>query len=194
MIRKVCILTGVLLFLGSAAGAGERQQFDFAGVKTCKSCHRKVWKTWKETPMAKAFDILKPGERAEMKKKAGLDPDKDYTKDTTCLPCHTTGYGQPGGFVSVEKTPAMVGISCEACHGAGTGYNKVMKKHGRTYTMEELVQYGFNEKPRTSCGDCHNEKSPTRKFQEEFDAADYDWPGHDPVKLKYHTPEYQVNK
>ena len=166
----------------------------YAGVKTCKKCHRKVWKTWKESPMAKSFTILQPGERADMKKKAGLDPKKDYTHDAKCLPCHTTGYGKPGGFVSVEKTPGMVGVGCEECHGPGKLYNKVMGKHSRTYSREEILGAGLNENPHAVCINCHNENSPTRKFQKPFDASAHKWPAHAPVKLKYHTPEYQVNK
>lgn len=180
--------------MSTPALAAEKTEYDFAGVKTCKECHRKVWKTWKKTPMAESFDILKPGERAEIKTKAGLDPNKDYTKDASCLPCHTTGYGKPGGFVSVEETPSLVGVSCESCHGAGKQYNKVMKKHGRTYSEEEIVHAGLNLDPRVTCLECHNEKSPTSAFQEKIDPAEHDWPGHDEVKLKYHTPEYQVNK
>ncbi len=182
-----------LIFV-SAAMAQDAKPFEYAGVKTCKKCHRKVWKSWKETPMARSFEILKPGERAEIKKEAGLDPEKDYTRDTKCLPCHTTGYGKPGGFVSLEKTPTMIGVGCEACHGAGKEYNKVMKKHGRTYTEEEVQQCGLKADPRSTCTECHNEKSPTRKLRDPFDAQLHDWPAHDPVKLKYHTPEYQVNK
>ena len=174
--------------------AQETKEFAFAGVKTCKKCHRKVWKTWKKTPMAESFTILMPGERAEMKTKAGLDPNKDYTKDASCLPCHTTGYGKPGGFVSVEATPDLMGVGCEACHGAGTAYNKVMKKHGRIYSEDEMIHTGLNLDPRVTCLSCHNEKSPTSEFQEKIDPAEHDWPGHDEVKLKYHTPEYQANK
>jgi len=192
--RTLMIAAGILLFLTSGVQAEEKKDFDFAGVTTCKKCHRKVWKSWKETPMATSFDILKPGERADIKKKAGLDPQKDYTRDASCLPCHTTGYGKTGGFVSMEKTPSMAGVSCEACHGAGKEYNKVMKKHSRNYTEEEILHVGLNKDPRVTCITCHNEKSPTRKFQESFDAQEHDWPGHDPVTLKYHTPEYQVNK
>jgi len=103
--KKILLCSALALLISVPAIAAEKEKFDYAGVKTCKKCHRKVWKTWKDTPMAESFTILKPGERAEMKTKAGLDPKKDYTKDATCLPCHTTGYGKPGGFVSVEKTP-----------------------------------------------------------------------------------------
>ncbi|MEN8191007.1 MAG: cytochrome c family protein [Thermodesulfobacteriota bacterium] len=191
--KKIVLGCVALLFFGVNAQA-EEQEFGFEGVKSCKKCHRKVWKSWKETPMAQSFEILKPGQRVEIKKQAGLDPNKDYTTDETCLPCHTTGYTKKGGFVSPEKTPYLVGVACEACHGAGEKYNKVMAKHSRTYTEEEVVHAGLILDPKTTCLSCHNDKSPTRKFQEDFDPADHDWPGHDPVKLKYHTPEYQVNK
>ena len=187
------IAAGVSLLFATSVFAEEPKQFDFAGVKSCKKCHRKVWKSWKGSTMATSFEILKPGERADIKKKAGLDPQKDYTKDATCLPCHTTGYGKAGGFVSMEATPAMAGVGCEACHGPGEAYNKVMKKHSRTYTEEEVTHAGL-QNPKESCTVCHNEKSPTRKFQEPFDAKMHEWPAHDAVKLKYHTPEYQVNK
>jgi len=193
MNKCVLLLVSMFVFV-SPAVAQDVATPDFAGVKSCAKCHRKVYKSWKKSKMAMALDILKPGERAEMKKKAGLDPQKDYTKDTTCLPCHTTGYGKTGGFVSMEKTPLMVGISCEACHGPGKVYNKIMKKRGRVYQKEELLQAGFNDDPRKSCEQCHNDKSPTRKFQDPFDANLPKWPAHDPVKLKYHTESYMKSK
>jgi hypothetical protein len=192
--RTLIIAAGVLLFCVTSAQAEEKTEFDFSGVKSCKKCHRKVWKTWKDSTMALSFDILKPGERVDIKKKAGLDPQKDYTQDATCLPCHTTGYGKTGGFVSMEKTPSMAGVSCESCHGPGKEYNKVMKKHGRIYTEEEILHAGLVKDPHTTCLSCHNENSPTRKFQDPFDAQLHDWPAHDEVKLKYHTPEYQATK
>ena len=85
-------------------------EYDFVGTKNCKKCHIKQFKSWKETKMAKAFEILKPGERAEAKKKAGLDPAKDYTKEAECLACHTTGYGKPGGLCQFGENSA-------ACRG-----------------------------------------------------------------------------
>ena len=36
-----------------------------------------------------------------------------------CYACHTTGYGQPGGFISLEETPHLKDSGCEVCHGPG---------------------------------------------------------------------------
>lgn len=188
--KKILILAALFTFTVTPVFA----QFDYAGVKSCKKCHRKEYKSWKQTAMAEAFDILKSGQRAEMKKKAGLDPNKDYTTDSTCLPCHTTGYGQPGGFVSLAKTPTMAGVSCESCHGAGKSYNKVMKRRGRIYKLEEITSKGFIDDSTTTCSNCHNDKSPTRKFQGPFNAKESVEAAHEPVKLKYHTPSYQLSK
>lgn len=190
MNRFIAIFCAVF-FLAAPAFAVDDVESDFAGVLSCKKCHRKVFRSWKKSKMALSYEILKPGQRAEVKKKAGLDPQKDYTKDKTCLPCHTTGWGKEGGFTSVDKTPNMVGVSCEACHGPGKLYNVIMKKRSRVYEQEELVHVGFIPDPHRSCRLCHNENSPTRKFQDPFDAQLHDWPAHDPVKLKYHTKEYK---
>ena len=71
----------------------------YIGVKKCKSCHFKQWNSWRKTEMAKAFDSLKPGVKSEEKTKLKFDPNKDYTKDATCLGCHTSGFGLPGGYI-----------------------------------------------------------------------------------------------
>lgn len=187
------IPVGLILALLTASAAGAAG-FPFAGPGSCRKCHRAVHTSWEKTPMARAFAILKPGERSEMKTRAGLDPAKDYTRDPACLPCHVTGFGRAGGFISVEKTPDLTGVSCEACHGAGSEYNKVMEKRGRIYTREEVLETGLTEKVHAGCGVCHNDKSPTHTFQQAFRAEEHPWPGHEPVKLKYHTPEYKASK
>ena len=113
--------------------------------------------------MAQSFETLKPGIRAEEKTAHGLDPQKDYTKDAECLPCHTTGYGQPTGFVDEKKTPDLVGVGCESCHGPGGTYlqDGYMTMENKEYKLEKLVAAGMvGEYTRELCDTCHNTDSP----------------------------------
>ena len=130
----------------------------YVGVKKCKLCHKKTYEGWKQTGHAKAFEALKPGVAAEVKQKAGLDAQKDYTQDATCLGCHTTG------------TPDNPGIHCEACHGPGKKYSsmKIMNKKKWKADPEGqcamAIEAGLVLKPSLErCTVCHNEKSPTYK-------------------------------
>jgi len=154
----------VLAFFGTSVSGGKSVKY--VGVKKCKMCHIKEYKSWKKTEMATSFENLKPGVKAEAKKKAGLDPQKDYTHDPKCLKCHTTGYGKPGGFKSIEETPKLAGVQCEECHGPGSEYRKVMRN--RKFKMGEAKAAGLiipseNEKV---CLECHGGESP---FNEKLD-------------------------
>jgi hypothetical protein len=161
-------------------------KWEYVGSKKCKMCHLKQYKTWKETRMAQSFEILKPGARAEAKKKAGFDPDKDYTTDKTCLPCHTTGYGKPGGFVSIEKTPAMAGVGCEVCHGPGKGYlaKGFMTFQNKDFKLDDLKAVGLVLPDSSTCTTlCHNEKNP---FNKPFNWEERKVKGtHEHIPLKY---------
>lgn len=144
--------------------AGEAE---YLGVKKCKACHFKQYKSWKKTSMAKSFENLKPGVKAEAKKKAGLDPEKDYTNDESCLKCHTTGYGEPGGFKNIDDTPKLAGVQCESCHGPGSNYRKIMKKN-KKYKLSEVKDAGIviPSEDEKGCLECHGEESP---FNEKVD-------------------------
>ena len=117
------------------------QDATYVGTKKCKVCHGKQFKSWEQTKMAKAFDLLKAGEQSKAE----------------CLSCHTTGLGKEGGFKNLEETPAMVGVQCEACHGPGSIYFRVMKD------KEKRTAGGLLEQTEAVCKVCHNEKSPTYK-------------------------------
>ena len=170
--------------------ANEQQEYGFIGTKACKKCHIKQFKSWAETKMAKAFDLLKPSVRAEAKKKAGLDPEKDYSQDPECLPCHTTGYSRAGGFVSLEKTSQLVGVSCEMCHGAGSEYTKKQYMHlkNKKYKLAEVIKVGLISPVtgETCTSLCHNKKSPFFKKNEPFDFEKRKNEGtHKHIPLKY---------
>jgi hypothetical protein len=62
-----------------------------------------------------------------------------------CYRCHTTGYGEKGGFVSYDKTPHVGDVGCETCHGPGS----VHAETGETTAI--------TRKPAVeSCVTCHS--------------------------------------
>lgn len=165
---------------GPAACEGEAAKPAFVGADNCKKCHLKHHKSWKVTPLAKAFDVLKPGEAAEKKKAAGLDPATDFCKDAKCLKCHTTGYGTETGYPAVvegkefteeekaraEKTAA---VTCEACHGPGSLYGP-FKKTNEKFKLEEIVKLGAMAPPTAEqCMTCHAKECPTMPADYAFD-------------------------
>jgi hypothetical protein len=187
--------TSYLIILALAAAAllvvslAAEEEHAFVGSKNCKKCHLKQYKSWEATTMAQTFEVLKPGERAEQKTAAGLDPEKDYTTDATCLPCHTTGYGKEGGFVDIETTPELAGVGCEWCHGAGATYtqDELMSLKNKEYKLAEVVAAGMVEKVGADqCTPCHNSESPFVGDDFVFDyEANKDEGLHEHFPLKY---------
>jgi hypothetical protein len=71
---------------------------------------------------------------------------------SSCIPCHVTGHGQPGGFVDERATPHLVGVGCEACHGAAAEH---LADPARPYGKTGLA----------SCTSCHTaEMDPTFNY------------------------------
>jgi hypothetical protein len=156
------ILTALLFAACSGAAAAEGQHA-YVGSFKCKMCHLKEWNAWAATKMSKAYDLLRAGVGADKKTKAGLDPAKDYTADPKCLRCHTTGYGQAGGFVNPETTPNLSGVGCEMCHGAGGDYlhEQYMSLKNKEYKKADLVAVGLvGTITAGQCAACHNNESP----------------------------------
>ena len=157
------VLPVATLLIAPMAVGEDAQEHAFVGSKNCKKCHLKEYKSWEQTTMAQSFELLKPGVRAEAKTAAGVDPDKDYTTDETCLPCHTTGYGKETGFVSIDETPELAGVGCEWCHGAGGTYTQdhLMSLKNKEYAKAEVVAAGMvAEVGPDQCTPCHNSESP----------------------------------
>ena len=158
--------SGLMVFAAVLAmsQAGWAADHAYVGSNKCRKCHMKEFKSWQESAMAKSFELLKPGAHAEQKTAAKLDPQKDYTQDAKCLPCHTTGYGKPGGFTDMKKTPDLAGVGCETCHGPGGTYVRdgYMTMENKEYKIEKLIAAGMIERTNqdTCAGLCHNNKSP----------------------------------
>jgi hypothetical protein len=76
--------------------------YRIAGTQECRRCHVDACERWDATSHATAWETL-------------VAHDAHY--DPSCQHCHTTGYGLPGGFVSVATANDTRGVGCESCHG-----------------------------------------------------------------------------
>jgi len=189
MLKKIFVvifsLTFVMAFFSIAAAEGDTE---YVGAKKCKACHMKQYKSWEQTKMAKSLENLKPGVLPEEKKKAGLDPNKDYTSDKDCLKCHTTGYEKPSGFKSMAETPDLADVQCEACHGPGGEFTKIMKKN-KQFKLTEVKAAGYvfpsDPEAEKQCLVCHGGDSP---FNEKVDPK-YKWDFKERIKKTHeHFP------
>ena len=185
------VLSISLVVFADDGGQDSKPLVTYLGAKKCKACHMKQFKSWEKTNMATSFENLKQGVKVAEKKAAGLE-DKDYTHDKECLPCHTTGYGQPGGFVSIEETPKLANVQCEACHGPGSVFKKQMQtnKKAKTYFVKDLKAIGLivPSEDEKGCMKCHGGDSPfTEKVNPKykFDFKDRLEKTHEHYPLKY---------
>lgn len=74
----------------------------YLGAAGCSECHQPYEESWKKTRHAGAFDSLI---------KAGK------SNDPECIVCHVVGFGEKGGFFTIETTPGLANVQCEECHG-----------------------------------------------------------------------------
>jgi ssDNA-binding Zn-finger/Zn-ribbon topoisomerase 1 len=107
-------------------------QPDYVGQSVCRGCHPTAHDGWAETVHASALGTLKA---------IGQHNNK------TCLPCHSVGYGLPGGFVSEAATPRLGGVQCENCHGPSANH---ISDPGDLNARPVVSLAG------TLCGGCHN--------------------------------------
>lgn len=110
----------------------------YVGSASCEGCHEKEYNNFKK------FAKKAHSDKSVKVMAKKLTPDE--LKE--CYTCHTTGYGQPGGFESYEKTPDLGHAGCEVCHGPGSahvdsgGQKNLIKGKGRMSVKE--------------CETCHN--------------------------------------
>lgn len=81
----------------------------YLGALACRGCHEKQYESF--SAYAKKSTSFQSIVRLR----------KELTQEELrgCYSCHTTGYGEPGGFVSEEATPHLKNAGCEVCHGPG---------------------------------------------------------------------------
>jgi 2',3'-cyclic-nucleotide 2'-phosphodiesterase (5'-nucleotidase family) len=131
------------LFMATlAAKRKQKQNRVYATDQTCLTCHAKEHDLWSKTGHSRAYAALK-------------DVNKSF--DPECLACHTTGFSQPGGFISEIDTPKLKNVQCEMCHGTRLEHS-------------QNPQGGFAGEARAACGKCH-----VKKHSPKFNFSQY-WP------------------
>ena len=143
----------------------------FVGSKACQACHEEEFDIWKESGHSHGTDTL-----------VHLKPPRQF--DAECLSCHVTGW-QPQdyvpfdtGYVDLEKTPHLVGVGCENCHGPGGAHvaletaaeNGDEVDEDRQDTLYLQMRNTIADARKNTCTRCHDlDNSP------DFDFDTY-WP------------------
>jgi 2',3'-cyclic-nucleotide 2'-phosphodiesterase (5'-nucleotidase family) len=84
----------------------------YLGVGSCMSCHSVAFDTYTQTAHARAYKTLSS---------------QFVHRDTNCVGCHVTGWGELGGFSGTRRLGApvdLIDVQCEACHGPGTDHSR----------------------------------------------------------------------
>jgi hypothetical protein len=155
------IALAVALAFGSTLALAQAK---YTGVKMCGACHKQektgaTYTKWEKSAHAGAYKTLLTEKSNAIAKEKGLK--KPAAESPECLECHVTG---GGAAANVEKTFAKEeGVTCEACHGAASGYKML---HSKPENKAKAVEAGLiagSKEDEAACKKCHNEKSPTYK-------------------------------
>ncbi len=137
----------------------------YAGSAECSSCHGDKYITWTHTEHGNALSVLSS---------IGMD------NNSSCLPCHTVGFGQPTGYTNSALTPHLANVGCENCHGAA-GWHK--------NSDHALIRPAVSIDPAI-CGSCHQDSHhPT--FEEYSESLHSQV--NDDVKYGFNSGVYYTN-
>ena len=128
----LCLM--LLAEISPVMAAQDKAPVRYVGSLACKECHAEEYANF-ITYAKKSISF----EHVERQAKH-LSPDEIKQ----CYPCHTTGYGQYGGFVSPEETPQLKNAGCEVCHGPG-------EMHVKTRAAEDIK----GRLSKKDCEKCH---------------------------------------
>jgi len=150
------------------------QEFVYVGAQKCKTCHRseqrgKQYILWENSRHAKSFEVLLTDSALEVAKKQKLE--KNPSESPECLKCHGPLY---------ETAPEIKaeGVTCEICHGPGSGYKKIsIMKNKDEATKYGLAVYDSVEAVKTKCQTCH--QSETYDFDSSWEKIKHPIPGKD---------------
>jgi hypothetical protein len=150
------------------AAEKEEAAYTYVGAKGCV-CHKKEKignqvGIWMERRHSKAYETLASEESIAQAKELELGNPQEEPK---CLECHATAFAVMDDLEN-QKITLEEGVSCESCHGPGSGYksNKTMKGiFAGTIEPESVGLWTITEE---TCLKCHDPESP-------FTADEFDY-------------------
>ncbi len=112
----------------------------YTGAQTCTECHPGIVGVEARTQHAMAFT------------NAAFVAEGGQT-NASCIVCHTVGFNLPTGFVNKTKTPRLMGVQCENCHGPAANH---------AVNPDNPLVKPRSEVAATVCGGCHSDpRHPT---------------------------------
>jgi Cytochrome c554 and c-prime len=116
------------------------------GVESCQKCHAAEVEVWKQTPHNTTFMTLHRNPAAqEIANRMGI---QSFKTDSACVKCHYTMKAD-----SNHALEAILGISCESCHGAAKNWIEPHNDFGgSTATRQTENPQHRIERLRTSIG------------------------------------------
>ena len=178
--------------VGRAAPPGDeplpRPAFRYTGADLCVKCHRSEQGEWCDVATTAAWR-----HDAHSRSHEALSSDNERTRamevalgikaaaTASCVACHTHPVDEPA--VDEETAVLHTGISCETCHGAGSGYlDPHIQKSWRFLSSAEKEAFGMHDlrnpvAKAKNCLSCHlGEVATNRIITHQMYAA-----GHPPL-------------
>ena len=132
------ILAAILFLPSSASATAADTTSAYVGVDRCKMCHMAQFRHWQTVSMSRAYERVRESE--------------DVGK---FVQCHSTGFGRPGGFTTIEATPHLAGVQCEACHGPGREHVSMPVSN-----RDPAARRATINRNRQDCASCHESDEP----------------------------------
>ena len=123
----------------------------YVGASSCKLCHKaelqgRQYVIWEASLHAKSYTSLTTPKALEVAKSMGAS---NPPENTQCLGCHAP---------LAAKAPELKteGVTCEVCHGAGSGYRKLLIMQDKAKAVQNgLILYPDPGAIQAHCMMCH---------------------------------------
>ena len=134
----------------------------YVGSKSCADCHEPAHEVWKKSKHGNAWNSL----AVTSKPARQFDPE--------CIACHVVGWNPTeslpyeSGFLSEAKTPLLIDVGCESCHGPGEKHTKA--EQGNDKNLQQKFRQAVrlpieNGVAKKNCITCHDgDNSPHFNF------------------------------